>query len=157
MRPTAPILGVLLGFAVQTSVPADIINVPGDQPTIQAGIDAASDGDAVVVAPGSYNEVINFLGKAITLRSAKEAEVTTIDGTGFDLNSVVTCNSGEGSGTVLSGFVVTGGTGSSCPLSDSCGGGMFNFNSSPTATGRGARHGDRRVHDRRRTDVLSAS
>ncbi|MCH9022482.1 MAG: hypothetical protein IID32_06930, partial [Planctomycetes bacterium] len=49
---------------------AATINVPGDQPTIQAGIDAAVNGDEVVVAPGTYNEIIDFLGKAITVRSA---------------------------------------------------------------------------------------
>ena len=32
----------------------DIIHVPGDQPTIQAGIDAAEDGDIVLVADDTY-------------------------------------------------------------------------------------------------------
>jgi pectin methylesterase-like acyl-CoA thioesterase len=37
--------------------------------TIQAAIDAAEDGDVIVVRPGNYNEKINFNGKNITLRS----------------------------------------------------------------------------------------
>ncbi len=59
---------------------ADIINVPDDVPTIQLAIDLASDGDEVVVAPGTYNEVITFNGKAIELHSSDGANVTIIDG-----------------------------------------------------------------------------
>lgn len=51
------------------SAPAAIINVPGDQPSIQAAINAAVNGDEIIVAPGRYLENINFLGKAITVRS----------------------------------------------------------------------------------------
>ena len=47
---------------------------------IQDGINAASDGDTVLVLPGTYIENINFLGKAITLMSSDGPEVTTIDG-----------------------------------------------------------------------------
>ena len=54
---------------------ADILHVPGDFPTIQAAIDAAMDGDEVEVHPGTYNETINFLGKAITVRSSGGAKV----------------------------------------------------------------------------------
>ncbi len=50
--------------------------------SIQAAIDAAADGDEVVVAPCVYFETINFLGKAICLRSSDGPEVTVIDGTG---------------------------------------------------------------------------
>jgi len=41
----------------------------GDFTTIQAAIDAAQDGDVIVVHPGTYYENIRFDGKNITLRS----------------------------------------------------------------------------------------
>ena len=41
------------------------------------------DTDEIVVAPGTYFETIDFMGKAVWLHSADGADVTTIDGTGF--------------------------------------------------------------------------
>lgn len=67
-----------------------VINVPADQPTIQAAIDAAVDGCEVVVAPGTYNEAIDFIGKAINLHSSDGPDVTTIDASGLN-TSVVSC------------------------------------------------------------------
>lgn len=98
--------------------------VPAEQPSIQAAIDAASSGDAIVVAPGTYYEAIDFLGKAITLRSAGGPTVTVIDGSGAN-GSVVQCVSGEGPDTILQGFTITGGNAN-------IGGGMLNVGSSPT-------------------------
>ena len=76
---------------------AAIIHVPGDFPTIQEAIDFAVDGDEVEVHPDIYNETINFLGKAITVRSSDGPEVTIIDGTGHF--HVVQCVNGEGPDT----------------------------------------------------------
>src|SRR5438309_10915581 len=80
------------------------VSVPADQPTIQAGIDATANGDTVLVAPGTYNERINFSGKNITVKSSGGASVTTIDGGAG--GSVVTIVSGEGPGATLQGFTV---------------------------------------------------
>ena len=44
--------------------------------SIQIAIDNAVDTDEIIAAPGTYFETINFLGKAITLRSSDGAEVT---------------------------------------------------------------------------------
>ena len=48
--------------------------------TIQELIDAASDGDIILVEPGTYVENINFNGKNVTLRSSGGPEITIIDG-----------------------------------------------------------------------------
>ncbi|MHC4083034.1 MAG: GC-type dockerin domain-anchored protein [Planctomycetota bacterium] len=114
-------------FAAAERASADIIQVPGDYGSIQAAIVAASDGDVILVGTGSYNETINLLGKAITVRSVHGADVTIVDGSGpvpFDI-SLVTFSSGEGPDTVFEGFTISGGF---APQ----GGGMLITGSSPT-------------------------
>lgn len=119
------------------SLRAETLNVPGDYATIQSCIDAAVSGvDECVVDPGTYNEVINFLGKAITLRSTNGPDVTTIDGMGLN-DSVVKCENSEGLNTILDGFTITGGMGdSNTPFfpggTRPQGGGILNIGSSPT-------------------------
>lgn len=75
--------------------------------SIQAAINLALHGDEIVVHPGSYGELINFNGKAITLRSSDGPVVTTINGNA--VGTVVTCRSGEGPSTVLEGFTILNG------------------------------------------------
>jgi len=96
---------------------------------IQEGIDVAVAGNEIQVAPGTYYETINFNGKAVRLYSSGGPSVTTINGNGA--GTVVRCVSGERSGTVLEGFTITGGNANS-GYSSNCGGGMYNFQSSPT-------------------------
>ena len=84
--------------------------------TIQAGIDAAVDGDTVLVAPGEYviTEPITFRGKAITVRSDGGRDQTTIRmGTPADhkRGSVVIFENNETEASVLDGFCLTGGIG----------------------------------------------
>jgi parallel beta-helix repeat protein len=138
--------------AVFSSAHADTIYVdddncpgPGDGSdgnpycSIQTAIDNAVDTDEIVVAPGTYFETIDFDGKAIWLHSSDGADVTIIDASGLGYVSVVTCDSGEGPGTVLEGFTLTGGTGTvlgTCPAPSwgykLAGGGMLVIGSSPT-------------------------
>ena len=54
-------------------------NGSADFTTIQGAIDDADDYDEIEVAPGTYNEAINFIGKAIKLCSTDGPELTIID------------------------------------------------------------------------------
>lgn len=117
---------VCLFFAVSTF--ANIIHVPAKQPTIQAGINAASNGDTVLVAPGTYYENINFNGKAITVTSSNGPKVTIIDGGG--LAPVAAFVTSEGPASVLSGFTLQNGLGTS-PFGY-MGGGVSINSASPT-------------------------
>ena len=99
--------------------------------SIQDAIVQAVNGDEIIVALGTYFETINFLGKAVTVRSTDPNDAGVVMNTiidGGSLGSVVTCNNEEGASTVLSGFVITNGN----TIFD--GGGMYNNNSSPTVT-----------------------
>ncbi len=73
--------------------------------TIQAAIDASSNGETITVKNGTYSENINFNGKLVTLVSENGAALTKIQGTGA-ADAVVTFDSGETSSAVLDGFTI---------------------------------------------------
>jgi len=125
-----------------------VIHVPGDQPTIQAGIDDAINGDTILVAPGTYFENINFNGKNIVVAShyVLDKELTFINSTIIDGSqaqyadtaSCIRIVSGEDSTAVLQGFTIKQGSGTHWvdPQFPNwtwhSGGGIFIFESSPT-------------------------
>ncbi len=83
---------------------AGATRVEHGQSTIQSVIDAAADGDTVLVSPGTYFEILRFQGKAITLISEYGPALTVIDGTVF-------FESGEGLDSVLQDFTLRDGGG----------------------------------------------
>ena len=99
-----------------------IINVPEDFATIQAAINAAYDGDVIVIASGIYtgsgNRDLDFGGKAITIRSENPDDPCVV------ANTIIDCDgsrniphrgfyfhSGEDSNSVVSGLTITNGYG----------------------------------------------
>ncbi len=95
----------------------------GPKATIQAAIDAACNGDEIIVAPGTYGENITFAGKNLYLRSALGRDVSVIQSAAR--GPVVIFGMGEGRDSILEGFGITGGRAYS-------GGGFDCFRSSPT-------------------------
>lgn len=121
---------IILLFLLPATANSATIHVPMDQPTIQDGIIAASNGDTVLVAPGTYVENISFWGKDITVKSSDGPEVTVIDGSQPlvpDYACVVFFYQSETSTAVLEGFTLTNGKGVSVgyPFDDYCGGGIY--------------------------------
>jgi parallel beta helix pectate lyase-like protein len=104
----------IIGMSVApTTVLAATIRVPQDQPTIQAGIDAAQDGDLVLVSPGIYTERLRLFGKTITLASQFQTtgdrqfiNDTIIDGQG---STVIAVNQMVGPDTKIIGFTIRNG------------------------------------------------
>jgi parallel beta-helix repeat protein len=129
-----PFKTVLLCLALTCPLYAADIHVPGDYPTIQQAIDAAVNGDTVLVDPGTYVENIDYIGKAITVAATGAPEQTVIDGgqpADTEQGSVVIFTNGEGQDAILEGFSLTNGTGMVFTF-QSYGGAVYCEGSSPT-------------------------
>ncbi|MCB1282248.1 MAG: hypothetical protein KDB18_12080, partial [Salinibacterium sp.] len=122
----ATLIALAAGGLCSQAVLADTINVPTVFATIQGAINAAATtGDTIIVAPGTYNENIDFIGKSIALMSSGGSGSTTINGT-FGATSTITML-GSGAGTSISGFTIVAGLGQADPFDalSTSGGGMF--------------------------------
>ena len=116
------VLLCLLGMLWPAAVSADVIEVPAESSTIQEAVDAASEGDTILVAAGVYDDYRTrtlegptssveiaanvFLDKPVFLTSEDGAEDTVILGSG--LGPVIACSLVQG-GTVR-GFTISGGS-----------------------------------------------
>jgi hypothetical protein len=131
-----------------------IFYVPEKFSLIQSAINAAIDGDTIIVDIGTYVENINFGGKDIRLTSINTDDPNIVNSTIIDggcNGSVVTFTGSETANCVLTGFTITNGSGtlgeydylygggiygndtlaviSNCLIKDnnaSCGGGLYN-------------------------------
>ncbi len=108
-------LFVLLSVQIGASAYANTIHVPADQPTIQAGIDAAVDGDTVIVADGIYtgagNAELTIAAKQLVLFSQNGSSSTTID-LGLSSQRAFVCS--LSTSARIKGFSVVGGNAPAC-------------------------------------------
>ena len=82
-----------------------------DFDNIQAAVDAASDGDEIIVMPGTYTstaeEVVRIVDKSISLQSKDGPEQTIIDGEGK--RTGIFCEGLFTDNTVIDGFTIQNG------------------------------------------------
>ncbi len=148
--PHGCILGIAASQASNTPQSVAVIlrigttrQVPSEYPTIQAAIDAAQPGDAVVLAPRVYtgdgNRDIDFCGKPITVRCTDPEDpamvATTIVDCGVceeDPHRGFTFYSDESANSVLAGVTVVNGHVWPGYPSFGLGGGIYCYQASPT-------------------------
>jgi prepilin-type processing-associated H-X9-DG protein len=109
----------------------------GDYPTIQQAIDACADGDIVELTDGTFlgdgNRDVDFLGKAIAVRSAGGTPASCMvdcQGSASEPHRGFIFQSGEGTESMLEGITITHGHAPDSLEYD--GGGVYCYSSSPT-------------------------
>jgi hypothetical protein len=112
---------VILLFS-STSIEAGILRVPQDHSSIQQALNTAASGDTVLVAPGTYNELLTVPDQSLTLCSdflyssdSLDIEQTILDGQWQ--GTVLTVQSGAGDVFTLQGFTIRRGHGGHNPPS----------------------------------------
>lgn len=143
---------LVLPLLVAGIAQAQTVYVPDDFSTIQEAVQAASNGEEIVVRPGSYFENVFIVGKDIVVRSEHGPNVTEINAGQAGACVVFEDNPGS---SRLAGFTLTNGSGKpdflnrggaihskySAPIIEDCvvvgnmvngdGGGIYTIHSSP--------------------------
>jgi hypothetical protein len=123
---------LLVCTLIVVSARAATLNVGPGQPytTIQSAINAANNGDTVLVAPGTYYENIDFKGKAILVTSSGGAANTIIDGGSNPGLAAVSFQSGELRSSIISNFTIQ--NGGLATFGSQEAGGVYVSNAAPT-------------------------
>ena len=137
---TVSLLSLMLTGAADAQFQFPVfLRVPSQFPTIQAAVDAAQNGWVVFVDPGTYEEEVDFKGKAIQVISTKGPFQTTIRGSSVFNEPNRRCvlfRMGEGPDSLLSGFTLSRGHAPralpNTGAQGASGGGIFCFGASPT-------------------------
>jgi len=100
---------LLISMVLTSTALADTWTVDDDGKAdfdnIQAAVDAASDGDEIIVMPGTYTGLIDISNKQIWLHSSDGPETTVIDG--GETVWGIKCHSGGTNETRIEGFTIT--------------------------------------------------
>jgi parallel beta-helix repeat protein len=106
------ILNLMVLFIAISSASAAVHLVPDDYPTIGAAVGASNDGDEVIVSDGIYtgdgNRDIDFLGKAITVRSENGHNncIICCNGTEAEPHRGFYFHSGEDANSIIEGIYI---------------------------------------------------
>jgi hypothetical protein len=161
------VMCLLLAFQCSAEIILVKPDGSGDQPTIQAAIDAAYEGDEVVLAIGTYtgdgNRDIDPNGKAVTIRSTDPNDPDIVAATVIDCNGSWTYQqhrafyfqSGEDADTILNGLTITNGCAGE-------GGGIYCAYSNPviancTFSGNSAEQGGAIWNERSNSAIINCS
>ena len=127
---------IKVSLLVYTEDYGNKLHVPSEYETIQSAINAAEEGDTIIIAPGSYtgvgNHYMDFMGKSITIRSVDPDNPNIVASTIIDCNSnenqrfrAFRFHSKENISSILAGLTITG-------CSSQYGGAILCQNCSPT-------------------------
>ena len=110
-RNPPPAITLLATLFLSGAAAAAIINVPGDQATIELAIENSWNGDTILVHPGEYRELVTFTTRTLASLALTTGDDAYIDSTiinGEQQGTVVTIPDGGG-GTVIYGLTISNG------------------------------------------------